>query len=469
MGDTSRTKNLKEMVGICEDICKLLVDFEVSDIGKNGGQRESLRFCMIKFGVYIAELDGTISEEEYQVMKDILGVVPPITELRQIKHREKLTAESYGKEIPLLLKYCVLADAKQTIPDDPYKNQKGQILTDTFKLYGQAVLSCQENADEYVARKLTVYIQRMEKFLGEYQVKIPTARKLYLAEQHSEETKAKDIDPQELEKILEQFNSMVGLSRVKEEVNSLVDFLKVQKMRQSAELKTSTLSKHMVFSGNPGTGKTTVARILADIYRNLGVCKTGQLIEVDRSSLVKGFVGQTAVQVMEVVESALGGILFIDEAYTLTVGKGNGDFGQEAVDTLLKAMEDHRDDLIVIVAGYPDLMDEFLASNPGLKSRFNKFIFFEDYTAEQQLEILKSMCKKQDYVLSSEAEKYSLEFFGERYRLQPENFANARDVRNYMEKAITNQASRVVKIENPSKECLSTMELEDVQGIRFEE
>lgn len=460
-------KNITEMLDYCEQICRLLMDYEISDLDSRSNLKDTFRFSMLKYGIYLANLDGSISREEYECIRGALGICPPMEELKQIIYREKLTTEEFGKELPKLLKYCVLADAGKKIPGDPFCNQKGQIVTDTYRLLGEMIIACQENKDDYAARKYTVYIQRMEKFLEEYQVRIPSASKLYQAQLPKSEEPV-ETDPQELEKILENFNALVGLERVKDEVNSLVNFLKVQKMRKAADLKLSDVSKHMVFSGNPGTGKTTVARILAEVYRNLGVCRKGQLVEVDRSGLVKGFVGQTAAQVMEVVDSALGGILFIDEAYTLTVGKGNGDFGQEAVDTLLKAMEDHRDDLIVIVAGYPDLMDEFLASNPGLKSRFNKFIYFEDYTPEQQMEILMNMCQKQDYSFSEEAKAYTLNFFTQRYNSHPDNFANARDVRNYMEKAITNQASRVVKLSQPTKEQLSVMELCDVENIRFD-
>lgn len=457
--------NLEEMIKTCEEICKLLMSYEIAGLEEDSGIHESFRYSLIKFGVYLSEMNGKITKEERDCIEKCIGFCPGVEELRELKYREKLNPKEYGKEIPLLLKYCVLADAKKSIPQDPYRHQKGQIVVDTYRLFGQTMMACQENPSETAARKLTAYCDHMTTFLEDYQVKVASMDKLYRVKAVSE-GKAKE-KPAELEKVLEDFNALVGLHAVKEEVNSLVNLLKVQKMREANGMKTPDVSKHMVFSGNPGTGKTTVARTLAEIYRNLGILEKGQLVEVDRSGLVKGYIGQTALKVKEVVDSALGGILFIDEAYSLVVGKGEGDFGQEAVDTLLKAMEDHRDDLVVIVAGYPDLMNEFLDSNPGLKSRFNKFIYFEDYTGEEQIAILKSMCEKQDYTLSEEAKACALQFFTNRYENRQEDNANARDVRNYMEKAISNHATRIVATgsENVTRESLQTIEKEDVERI----
>ena len=227
-------------------------------------------------------------------------------------------------------------------------------------------------------------------------------------------------------------------------------------------MKQPDITLHLVFSGNPGTGKTTVARLLAKIYKALGVVSEGQLVEVDRSGLVAGYVGQTATQTAEVVESAIGGILFIDEAYTLIKGGDEKDFGQEAVDTLLKLMEDNRDDLIVIVAGYTDKMEEFVNSNPGLKSRFNKYIFFNDYSGSELTEIFNNMAKKQEYDTDKEAGAFVEDYLTKKATAHEENFANAREARNYLERCIERQATRIVEIEDISDDDLRTLTLPDV-------
>ena len=278
----------------------------------------------------------------------------------------------------------------------------------------------------------------------------------------NKEKSEEEEKPKEPEKSgMEELNELIGLDVVKSDVKELVNLVKVQKMREDKGMKTVPVSLHLVFSGNPGTGKTTVARILSKLYKEIGVLSKGQLVEVDRSGLVAGYVGQTAIKTQKKIEEAKGGILFIDEAYTLA--KEGNDFGQEAIDTILKAMEDNRKDLVVIVAGYTILMQNFINSNPGLKSRFNKYIEFKDYSAEELIQIFELQCKKYNYTMSPEAKEEIEKVIREREASKGENFANARDIRNLFETIITNQASRVAQMESPNDSSLTTIEIADVQ------
>ena len=273
--------------------------------------------------------------------------------------------------------------------------------------------------------------------------------------------------PKEPEKSgMEELNELVGLKTVKHDVEELIGLAKVRKMREEKGMKAVPMSLHLVFSGNPGTGKTTVARILGKLYKEIGILSTGQMIETDRSGLVAGYVGQTAIKTQKKIQEAMGGILFIDEAYMLNQKDEN--FGQEAIDTILKAMEDHRDEFIVIVAGYTQLMKEFVESNPGLKSRFNKFFEFPDYTNEELQAIFELQCKKYQYKLTEEADKAVREEIIRLEEAKGENFANAREVRNLFEKIIANQAARVSALEDVDEETLSTITIDDLTD-KFEE
>ena len=263
-----------------------------------------------------------------------------------------------------------------------------------------------------------------------------------------------------LESILNELNSLIGLDEVKAEINSLINFIKIQKEREKTGLKSSSLSYHIVFTGNPGTGKTTVARIVAKIYKQLGILSEGQLVETDRSGLVAEYSGQTAPKVNKTVNSALNGILFIDEAYSL-LGENKDDFGKEAVATLIKRMEDDREKLVLILAGYSNEMKDFINTNPGFQSRFNRYINFPDYSADDLFKIFKSKCENLDYKLTNDAETELRAEFEKAYSNRDNTFGNGRYVRNKFEKTVEKQANRIAKVSDLTKDILTTIEKED--------
>lgn len=264
-----------------------------------------------------------------------------------------------------------------------------------------------------------------------------------------------DDDPRSLTDLLDELKELIGLEEVKNQVNDLIAYQKVQKLRRQHGLCSKKGTMHMAFTGNPGTGKTTVARIVGRIYKQIGLLSKGHFVEVSRTDLIAGYQGQTALKVKKVIEQAKGGVLFIDEAYSITENDHSDSYGRECLTELTKALEDYREDLVVIVAGYTEPMNHFFASNPGLKSRFNTFIEFPDYSQGELYQMLRKMCKENEYVLSDEVANKLQSYFDDQVSSKNENFANGRLVRNTYEHLVMNHARRVSQLQNPDRDDLS--------------
>lgn len=277
-------------------------------------------------------------------------------------------------------------------------------------------------------------------------------------------------DTRTLTELQNELNNLTGLSKVKQQISDLIAYQKVQKLREVQGLNKVNRTLHLAFLGNPGTGKTTVARIVGRIYKQIGLLSKGHFIEVSRTDLIAGYQGQTSLKVKKVVDQAKGGVLFIDEAYSITENEHSDSYGRECLTELTKALENYREDLVVIVAGYNDQMNVFFKSNPGLKSRFNNFIQFDDYNTDELENILIKMCKKDDYIIKNETEHIIRQYLGEQISSKDENFSNGRLVRNLYDNLIMNQAKRIVKIESPSLETLMEISSDDfIKSIKFDE
>ena len=484
--------NLKNKI---DDTFRLVDDIQNRNPALTAGTgmtvREMLKYNLLQYVGFLFESDGTDGRQELEFIRDYLGSVMTISQFLNFKYG-KCMDKNFINTPPR----CMLYIAKSDLTDGAVKSPEGRpVSKEVVELFGDVGTAFVALNGESVTElaNMSNYSLMLDNFLKEYGLYFtdgipkgrinPKSRNLRnrnntnglktgiqnkttdgkTAAKTAANTEGAQAESEEtLEQLMEELNSLVGLKSVKQDLTNLINLVKVRKLREERGMKQPDITLHLVFSGNPGTGKTTVARLLAKIYKVLGVVSEGQLIEVDRSNLVAGYIGQTATQTAEIVESAIGGILFIDEAYTLIKSGDEKDFGQEAVDTLLKLMEDNRDDLIVIVAGYTDKMEEFVNSNPGLKSRFNKYIFFNDYTGKELTSIYNSMAKKQEYITDEEASKYVQEYLTKRAKAHEENFANAREARNYLERCIERQATRIVNIKDISDDDLKTLALADV-------
>ena len=424
-------------------------------------------FAMMKLLIFMSLCDKSANASEAMYINEFFGKSFSGADIERMSRSVDASANGVTDA---MLRVCAAFAAAER---DGALQDGSSLLIGAVNDLGLDFIACDGKADDRESEFLGRLIFRMKNFCKTYMETAPMLGARPKQPQESTapepEAPAKPTEPAEPEKtldeLLDELNALVGLENVKSEIYSLSNLIKVRKLREERGFKQPKISLHLVFTGNPGTGKTTVARLLAGIYNRLGAISTDKLVEVDRSGLVSGYVGQTATKTRQVCESALGGVLFIDEAYSLTANVGQNDFGMEAVDTVLKFMEDNRDDFVVICAGYTELMEEFLSSNPGLRSRFNKFIEFKDYTADELTEIFVLRCKSYNLEIESEAVECARTFFEQRCKNKPESFANARDARNYFERVISRQADRLAPIEAPTDHQLMTITVEDVVGV----
>ena len=468
---------INKSLSICE---------KYDDRHENDGQlSEKLKKDMLNLLVFLTSAKDMRTMQDLRFINKLMGTQFNIISIRYYAVMNNLTDIDYAKKVPLSIIEC-LKEERDVVgfsmpfykdTREVYKMLKelgyymialdGKVIDkelEWFNLYTNNVIKyiLKEESVDYLTFDMVgagVKIDAGGVLLEEADAE--PAKEIGIFPENVAQAAPKPEDESTIEELLNEVNKLIGLDGVKADVNNLVNLIRVQKIRQNRGLKVPNVGMHLVFTGNPGTGKTTIARQIARIYKTLGMLSKGHLVETSRAGMVAGYMGQTAAKVESVVKEALGGVLFIDEAYTLSNG-ADGDFGQEAIDTLLKEMEDKRLDFAVIVAGYPEPMEEFLSSNPGLRSRFNRIIHFEDYSAKELVTIFEKMCADNQYKLSDAAKEHLTKYFEQRVKNKTSDFANAREVRNYFEETVTRQANRILTLNNVDNDTIITIEKEDL-------
>lgn len=422
-----------------------------------------LQGCLLKIGI----ADGSLSEEEIYFITSLPDEFDEVCSRNRGYKRfiKTITLEKFEQEAdkyfdfdntPLFLKVLVEDDDEISV----MVRHNLDIIFNAFIAIDDIFSDVENNISEELLNKVDDGKRNYTPLKSEdTNVDINFSKEVDNPINNNSDEDIKD-DSESLDEALKELDELVGLDSVKEEVLACMNLLRINKMREEKGLPKLQTSNHMVFTGHPGTGKTTIARIMAKIYKSLGVVSKGQLVETDRSGMVAGYVGQTALKTAQVIKKAKGGVLFIDEAYSLSSDDGSNDYGKEAIDTLVKGMEDYRDDLVVIVAGYVDEMKKFISMNPGLRSRFNKYINFENYSPNEMLEIFVRLCEKMKFSLTDDAKDEALLYFEKN---QHDNtFGNARGVRNFFDSVVTNQATRILNLSNPTEEEFMTIDKMDL-------
>ncbi|WP_341712571.1 AAA family ATPase [Erythrobacter sp.] len=424
---------------------------------------KSLKDGIRNVAIYVAGSDGIVSAKEGGVLNEIFLLDPSEIDFAFYLNYQK-NNPNFIRIMMNALSSTIDMHARFTSIHfgEVYSAEHDRVVDAVTKVC-DAILSA-DYADEREIERLS----EVTSYLREKAVKVEADINATAAQDTHTATQPRsqiEQDVATLDETLAGLHRLIGLDDIKQEVETLANLARVFSMRKEQGLPVPEMSMHLVFSGNPGTGKTTVARLVSKIYGHLGLLSSGHLVEVDRSGLVGGYVGQTATKVRDVVDSAVGGVLFIDEAYALS-GRGENDFGSEAVETLLKLMEDNRDDLVVIVAGYENEMRGFLRSNPGLNSRFSRQLLFRDYSADELVEIFRTMAAKAHYQLSPDAEATLVQVVSDIWTHRAENFANAREVRNLFERAISAQANRLARVGSSGGSELLLLTLDDLEAAR---